>query len=173
MNIKPIPGFDGYYASECGKIFSEKKTIPMIEIALTKTQNGYLRTKIGRGKVARTIAVHRAVAMAWCEGYLPKLPVNHKDCNKLNNHYTNLEWVTHKQNMAHSVKCGLRTGKKHGNGFGRKVWRESESGEKSFSSSLRQASRDIGIDPARGVPNIHAAINGKQPRAYKYKWGYV
>lgn len=52
---------------------------------------------------------HRLVAQL----YIPNpdnLPeVNHKDRNKLNNHYSNLEWCTHKHNIQHSFDNG-RTG---------------------------------------------------------------
>ena len=52
--------------------------------------------------------VHRLVA----KEYIPNpnnLPqVNHKDGNKLNNHVDNLEWVTSKENVRHSIITGLR-----------------------------------------------------------------
>lgn len=49
---------------------------------------------------------HRLVA----EHFLDTEPnecVNHIDGNKLNNHYTNLKWVTFKQNSEHASKTGL------------------------------------------------------------------
>lgn len=38
--------------------------------------------------------------------------VNHIDCNKLNNSYTNLEWLTRKENISHAVSLGLYKKKK-------------------------------------------------------------
>lgn len=38
-----------------------------------------------------------------------KYSVNHKDGNKKNNHIDNLEWMTHKENIQHSWRIGLRT----------------------------------------------------------------
>ena len=57
-------------------------------------------------------AVHRIVAECFCEkpaGDL-ELEVNHKDGNKLNNHFSNLEWVTHLENVRHAYRTGLITG---------------------------------------------------------------
>jgi len=50
--------------------------------------------------------LHRIVATAFCDNPDPvtKKFVNHKDGNKLNNHATNLEWVTKSENELHSVR---------------------------------------------------------------------
>lgn len=50
---------------------------------------------------------HRLVAEAFVEGD-NTLEVNHIDGNKLNCHYSNLEWVTPSQNVKHSWDTGLR-----------------------------------------------------------------
>lgn len=55
------------------------------------------------GKIHYT---HRLVAEAFLTTDKNQC-VNHIDGNKLNNHYTNLEWVTFKQNSEHASKTGL------------------------------------------------------------------
>jgi hypothetical protein len=50
---------------------------------------------------------HRIVAEAFVEGDI-SLEVNHIDGNKINCHYTNLEWVTSSQNSKHAWDTGLR-----------------------------------------------------------------
>ena len=58
------------------------------------------------------IRFHRLV----CSTFLPDadnrplsgLHINHKDLNKLNNHFTNLEWCTHKENVRHAISLGAQ-----------------------------------------------------------------
>lgn len=47
--------------------------------------------------------VHRLVAQHFIENDDPenKNHVNHKDKNRRNNHFSNLEWMTHEENMHH------------------------------------------------------------------------
>lgn len=47
------------------------------------------------------IARHRLVALAFIPNIGNKLHINHKDGLKFNNHITNLEWVTIKENAQH------------------------------------------------------------------------
>lgn len=62
-------------------------------------KQGIINTGYKRGG---SMLVHRAVAFAFLgEPELSTHTVNHKDSNKLNNHYTNLEWVPHSQNVKH------------------------------------------------------------------------
>ena len=58
--------------------------------------------------VKKRFFVHRLVAYHFCEGYKEELVVNHKDGNKQNNHYLNLEWVTKPENDLHAYANNLR-----------------------------------------------------------------
>lgn len=68
---------------------------------------GYYKVVLHKNGIPYRRHVHRLVATAFCpiakkyldQGYIfETLVVDHKDMNKLNNHYTNLEWVTQKEN---------------------------------------------------------------------------
>lgn len=45
------------------------------------------------------------VAEAFVDGWFEGAEVNHKDLNKLNNKWDNLEWVTHSENQKHQYKA--------------------------------------------------------------------
>lgn len=65
--------------------------------------NGYLYYTLWDKK---RYYAHRLVAQHFCSGYDEDKQVNHKDADRLNNHYTNLEWVTCAENNlhAHTIK---------------------------------------------------------------------
>ncbi|UCF55879.1 MAG: HNH endonuclease, partial [Deltaproteobacteria bacterium] len=56
--------------------------------------------------------VHRLVAEAFIGSCPEAHEINHKDCDPSNNHVSNLEWVTRKENIAHAVKMGRFAKKK-------------------------------------------------------------
>jgi hypothetical protein len=62
-------------------------------------QMGYPACDLRRDNKSKTTAIHRMVAIAFIDN--PKtLPlVNHIDSNPKNNHHSNLEWVTPKENL--------------------------------------------------------------------------
>ena len=104
---KPIPGFESYgKVSNLGRVVSaagkQRKTFV--------SKNGYERIGFNGGK--HTITVHKLVAIAFCDGYKDGLCVNHKDGNKLNNVDSNLEWVTHSQNIKHAFDIGIKVAAK-------------------------------------------------------------
>jgi hypothetical protein len=60
------------------------------------------------------IRVHQLVAKYYIPNPENKTCINHKDGNRLNPYYTNLEWVTHKENTQDAIKRGsiYKPGKK-------------------------------------------------------------
>lgn len=54
-------------------------------------------------------SIHRLVGKYYVSNPYNKPQINHLDGNKLNNHYTNLEWATDKENNDHALALGLRT----------------------------------------------------------------
>jgi len=116
--FKPLLFCQGkYQASRFGKIQSVYTISKHGKIKLTGTilkttvnSKGYEKAKLSwfeNGKrIKKTMAVHRLVAMAWIPNPNNLPQINHKDLNKLNNDYRNLEWCTPKGNMEHAQMMG-------------------------------------------------------------------
>ena len=67
----------------------------------TLRKNGYLCFNLqckSLDTVYLNTSVHRMVAEVYCDGYFEGAHVDHIDCNKSNNHYTNLQWCTKEYN---------------------------------------------------------------------------
>lgn len=102
--MKKINGYDYYYASEDGKIFSNYKG-KWRELKQRLNSNGYLEIDLGKTK---RLKAHRIIANAYIPNLENKPQVNHKDGNKTNNHISNLEWVTNSENQLHAWSIGLQ-----------------------------------------------------------------
>ena len=59
---------------------------------------GYLIYNISAHGKCRIYNVHQLVAQCYVDGYFEGAEVDHIDNNKLNNHYTNLQWCSPKYN---------------------------------------------------------------------------
>lgn len=97
-----IEGFENYIVTENGKIYSIKnKTQSLYEISLRGKNNPkrYLQVCLYKNNKCKYMQVHRLVAYYFCAGYFDGAVVNHKDNDIHNNHYTNLEWITQKENI--------------------------------------------------------------------------
>jgi hypothetical protein len=73
------------------------------ELSQWFTKDGYLRTKLN----SKTRTIHSIVAEVHYGPRPEGLVINHKDGNKLNNHPSNLEYCTLKENIAHAIRSGL------------------------------------------------------------------
>ena len=102
---KDIKDYEGYYQiSSEGNVRNTKTQ----QILKGDTNNlGYRRVTLYT-PIRKRFFIHRLVALHFCEGYSEELVVNHKDGNKQNNNYLNLEWVTRSENDLHAYNMNLR-----------------------------------------------------------------
>lgn len=104
--LRLFPLNQNYGVTIDGDLYSLNRNIWMKK-ALTKL--GYHQVNVKTpSRTSGVCYLHRIVLMTW--NSMPpegKNDVNHIDCNKLNNHVSNLEWNSRKENIAHAVKNGL------------------------------------------------------------------
>lgn len=100
--LKPIENFDGYFISNLGNVYSNKKGDLKKLSTFLDGKGNYLLVGLSVNGKCKGCLVHRLVAMAFIPN-LNNLPeVNHKDKNKQNNVVTNLEWCTRRENLEDS-----------------------------------------------------------------------
>lgn len=85
-----------YNITEDGRVFNKEGQ----ELKQFLNQAGYMTVSPYVNGRQQMFRVHRLVAIKYI-GYKPKHAINHKDGNKLNNHYTNLEYVSLQDNLKH------------------------------------------------------------------------
>ncbi len=111
-----------YQVSNLGRIRSLDRTTPDGRYIKGKVKSvkineqGYVRVTLHKnGKEARHM-VHRIVATAFIKNDDPvnKTEVNHIDLNRKNNVVTNLEWISHTDNVKYSYKQGSHDNKRKG-----------------------------------------------------------
>ena len=97
MELRPIPGFERYAATACGRIVNLQT---QHELKPSRCSNGYLAVTLMPQRKAQR--VHRLVALAWVEGFAVGLDVNHKNGQRTDNRAANLEWIDRSGNVKHS-----------------------------------------------------------------------
>ena len=169
---KDVVGYEGLYqVSNLGRVKSiGHKNNHKDEIILKQSSNyiGYKVVTLCKDKVQKEVRVHRLVAIAFIENPQNKPYVNHIDGIKDNNHVSNLEWTTQKENMHHASKSGLL----EKNALPRKHWKKvkqlNKNGEvvKIF-KSMGEASRETGCS-VRGIRDCL-----KHPNRSNHGWRWA
>ena len=106
---KPIENYNGFYSvSNFGRAISHrhqwgKRKTPRI-MKQHPDQKGYLMINLCKKGIHKTHRVAVLVAKHFIGERPLGLTINHKDFNKINNHVSNLEYVTNLENMRHAIK---------------------------------------------------------------------
>jgi hypothetical protein len=138
-----------YEIYENGRVFSKE-----YKRFLNPTiKNGYLSVTLHPEK--KNYLIHQLVAIEFLDK--PSNPdqiyVNHKDKNKQNNHHSNLEWCTHKENMEHCNNIEVYQYDKQGILFNKY-------------NSVLEAAENAGVSSCL----ISSVMNGRGHTAAGYIW---
>ena len=105
--LKDIPAYKGLYAvGDDGSVLSLRRG----RYLNVNVKKGYETVTLFKRGSLKTFLLHRLVAQAFIPSVIGKPDVNHKDGNKLNNWWWNLEWCNDSENQTHARKLGLQGG---------------------------------------------------------------
>ena len=172
-----VVGYEGrYQISSMGRVKSlartcntkggSKRTVK--ERILKPCDNGrgylYISLSDGTGEHKRHY-IHRLVGEAFVPNPLENEDVNHKDENPSNNHASNLEWITHKENLNYGTR-NERVAKANSkpvaqytkDGAFIKAW-----------ASAAEVKRQLGFNHS----SIIQVAKGNRKTAYGFIWRYV
>ena len=106
--MKEVRDFPGYFITETGEVYTSKRN--QFTRMKTPINRKYCSVKLSNNGIVKHCFIHRLVAEAFVPNLDNKDYVNHKDGNKLNNNFENLEWVTFSENIQHAFETGLNQG---------------------------------------------------------------
>lgn len=160
-NCGIIDGYNmgNYEVSNYGKV----RSLYINQIMEPQMKYGYnhITFKVNNSQ-PKAFFVHRLVAMLFIDGRTEEKDiVNHKDRNKTNNDYKNLEWCTQQYNTHHALaKKVIQIDMKTGNTV-------------NTFDSITNACKSLGIEKEGMCVGIAKCCKGKQSSAYGYKWKYL
>lgn len=178
--IKDVVGYEGLYKiTSDGNIISlgngnstNSETKKVKQMTIFITDKGYTKIKLSKNSVIKYYSIHRLVAKAFIPNPENKLQVNHINGKKTDNRVENLEWVTAKENIQHSVKNGLQVYKKGiENKCSKQIFQKDLQGNiiKEW-GSINEACKQLNYN-SFGI--IKCCKNQKKYKtAYGYKWEY-
>lgn len=163
---KSLENYSKYQISNAGQV----KNINTKKLIKGTISQGYLRVRLypDDNDKPKNFRVHRIVAELFCDNENNYTIVNHVDCNKLNNHADNLEWVTTRQNTRHATQNGKMSVNNQ-----RKVRRICSKTKKVKEYDSITEAYQNNMDKIKYDNYIISVCNGTQKTTGGYKWEYV
>lgn len=165
---RPIAGYEGIYeVSNSGDVASlnyNKKTGVRRIRKQKLTKDGYLEIALCKDNKVKHIRVHRLVAEAFVPNPCGYRQINHKDENKTNNLFDNLEWCDAKYNINYGT--GI---KRRSESASIPVVKKTKEGD--FVRRYKSVS-DAAEDNGMTTSEIVLVCNGHNVSANGFKWEY-
>ena len=168
---KDIKGYEGLYQiSNLGRVkslrYANKQAFYKREKLLkgANDKDGYLQVTLCKNNTKKTCRIHKLVAESFLDNPYNYSCINHKDENKQNNNYKNLEYCTIKYNNNYNempIRRGMKKRKPIVQLLNSKIIKVWES------STI--ASEELNI--SRG--NIISCLKNKRKTAGGYVWKYA
>ena len=165
--LKRIKGFEDYFISDLGNVYSErlrgwetKHRLRRLKAKNPGDPSKYLNIILCRDGEQVPKSIHRLVAEHFVDGYFDGAVVNHIDGNNRNNRADNLEWVTTKVNIHKSYDT---SGKDQRRNF--KIWKlfdneHQQIGEFRSHFDLEEFVKSSGINASPTMLTKHGRSNG-------------
>ena len=163
-NLGNVKALEREVLGKDGKIYHYKERI----LKSFYNDTGYLHVALHKNGKRKTCKVHRLVAQAFIPNPNNLPIINHRDENKSNNLYTNLEWCDHKYN----TNYGTRTER----------WREhnKDKHERQQKKVLNVTTGEIfnslkEVEEKLEIPhsNVSKCCHGERKTAGGYEWQFV
>lgn len=181
---KEIIEFPGYLISNYGNIKSVDRTIQRIDgknvhykgkyLKKQTNPNGYLFVNLNEHHKGHPVYIHKLVAKYFVKkpAMDKKLIVNHKDGNKENNNYKNLEWVTYSYNSKHSYDV-LKQSKPHSKGFPKPIVVKQKNGYVYY-DSITTASKKLNLSKTQIFRLLDTEKEDAEQNIYmSFNWNLV
>lgn len=104
--IKDIKGFEGRYTISNKGIVRSLLTGKVMKPNITKSGYARVNLRYAHCRDYKSFLVHRLVAMNFLPNPNNYNEINHKDCNRLNNELSNLEWCDRFYNIRYAFRYG-------------------------------------------------------------------
>ena len=167
---KPVKKFENYEISTWGNV----RNVITNKTLKPNVKGGYYHVSLTNSQLRKSFKIHRLVALSFIPNSENKSDVNHKDKNKLNNHISNLEWNTRKENNAHRI-IGLTIK----NNKNKPLFRIDTNIKEKVQryNSIEEAGiwclkNDLTKTSHNGRNAIGNCLNGLSKKAYGFEWEY-
>lgn len=169
---RDVVGYEGMYeVSSYGRVrsvdryFTDKRDHVRFKEGILLKQHeaihGYMRVGLSCFSKIKNCLVHRLVANAFINNPENHPQINHKNENKKDNHYSNLEWVTASYNVNYGTRNDRVAAKMERSIIGTRL----SDGKEFYFKSLAEAKR-MGHTPTR-------VSKSKPKRCDGYYWRYA